>query len=195
MRRNALRLQWLAFGLMAAFMLGLPAWMIIAHERVLAQGEVFLFRTAPVDPRDPFRGEYVRLGFEAETGDWAPPFKSGDDFRSATAWAVLERDEEGFARIARLAAEREQGEPAVEVTWSTYGDGPVTRVSLPFDRFYLEEGKGATTERLLTSTWEEGVRSDPLPAHAVVRVLDGRAVIEDLIVGGRPIQDWLRDQP
>jgi uncharacterized membrane-anchored protein len=194
MTRTTDRFRWIAFALMAAFMLGVPAWMIIGHERVLTQGEVFLFRTAPVDPHDPFRGEYVRLRFEAETGEWASPIARGDGVRTEKAWAVLEKDEEGFARIARLAAERTPGVPAVTVTWSTYGDGPVTRVTLPFDRFYLQEGKGATTEKLLSPTWEDGVRSDPLPAHAVVRVLDGKAVIEDLVVDGRPIQDWLIDQ-
>ncbi|MBK6341440.1 MAG: GDYXXLXY domain-containing protein [Flavobacteriales bacterium] len=47
--------------------LAVPAWMIAGRERVLSQGEVFKFKTAPIDPRDPFRGEYVRLDFEAES--------------------------------------------------------------------------------------------------------------------------------
>jgi hypothetical protein len=35
----------------------------------------------------------------------------------------------------------------------------------------------------------------PLPAHAVVRVLHGEAVIEDLVVGGKSIQVWLEEVP
>jgi hypothetical protein len=37
--------------------------------------------------------------------------------------------------------------------------------------------------------------SQPLPAYALVRVYDGQAVIEDLIVGDRSIHDWLKDMP
>ncbi|MBK6341439.1 MAG: hypothetical protein IPF41_02320 [Flavobacteriales bacterium] len=64
---------------------------------------------------------------------------------------------------------------------------------LPFDRFYLEEGDGAKTEELLQPQWNDGQVSQPLPAYVLVRVLNGEAVIEDLIVDERSIHQWLAD--
>jgi hypothetical protein len=77
----------------------------------------------------------------------------------------------------------------------TWGNDDVQRVSLPFDRFYLEEGDGATTEKMLQPQWNNDTLVQPLPAHAVVRVLHGEAVIEDLVVGGKSIQVWLEEVP
>ena len=67
----------------------------------------------------------------------------------------------------------------------------VQRVSLPFDRFYMPEGEGARTQDLMTPQWTEGQQQQPLEAYALVRVHDGEAVMEDLIIGGRPVQEWM----
>ena len=59
------------------------------------------------------------------------------------------------------------------------------------DRYYLEEGDGAKTEKMLAPEWNDGVVTQPLPAYAKVRVYNGEAVIEDLIVSDRSIHEWL----
>lgn len=180
----------LFFLLVAAAQLAALLWMAGSRERVLRGGEPFRFRTAPVDPRDPFRGEYVQLSFEAEQGDWAMPrpveYAAGQE-----AYAVIERGPSGFARIASLYDRAPAGAPCVKVAYREWGGGRVQRVELPFDRFYLEEGDGRRTERLLAPRWEEPWREEPLPAYALVRVRGGQAVIEDLIVADRPLRDWL----
>ncbi len=189
------RIKWLAFALMVLFQLAVPGWMFVQQERVLTEGEVLLFRTAPIDPRDPFRGEYVALNFEAESGQWATPTDQANDNTRRSAFAVLATDTGGFARIARLTNERPIDSAYVRVEFMVFGTEGVQRVSLPFDRFYLEEGDGATTEKLLQPQWNNDTLVQPLPAHAVVRVLHGDAVIEDLVVGGRSIHSWLEELP
>jgi len=173
--------------------LAVPAWMILSHERILREGEVFKFRTAPIDPRDPFRGEYVRLDFEAESGSW--PVARPDDIQTGeqSAYAILGVDSAGFARITALVDQAPATGAYLAVDYSTWGNESVERVQLPFDRFYLEEGDGAKTEDLLQPQWNDGEMAQPLPAYAQVRVLDGRAVIEDLIVDERSIHEWLAD--
>lgn len=173
--------------------LAVPAWMITGRERILQQGEIYKFRTAPIDPRDPFRGEYVRLDFEAESGSW--PVARPDDMQTGehSAYAILGIDSAGFARINALVDEAPATGAYLEVAYSTWGNESVERVQLPFDRFYLEEGDGAKTEDLLQPQWNDGEMVQPLPAYAKVRVLDGRAVIEDLIVDERSIHEWLAD--
>ncbi|MBK9176483.1 MAG: GDYXXLXY domain-containing protein [Flavobacteriales bacterium] len=173
--------------------LAVPVWMVVGHERVLREGEVFKFRTAPIDPRDPFRGEYVRLDFEAEQGSWAVARPDDISTGEQKAYAVLARDSAGFAWIPALVAEPPANGAFVEAEYLDWDNDSVSRVGLHFNRFYLEEGDGARTERMLMPRWDEDVREDPLPAYALVRVLNGRAVIEDLIVGNRSIHEWLKE--
>lgn len=173
--------------------LAVPAWMIVGHERVLREGDVFKFRTAPIDPRDPFRGEYVQLDFEAEQGSWAVARPDDISTGEHHAYAVLASDSAGFAWVSALLAEPPDHGAYVEAQYYNWDNDSVTRIGLPFNRFYLEEGDGARTERMLMPRWDEDVREDPLPAYALVRVLNGRAVIEDLVVGDRPIHEWLKE--
>lgn len=186
------RLKWIAFGLMVLFQLALPGWMFVQRERVLTEGAILLFRTAPIDPRDPFRGEYVALNFEAETGQWAAPAATQADAARRSAYAVFVTDSAGFAHITRLTTERPVDSTYVRVEFMVFGTEGVHRVSLPFDRFYLEEGDGAATEQMLQPQVTNDTPLQPRPAHAVVRVLDGEAVIEDLVVDGRSIHEWLK---
>lgn len=186
------RIKWLLFGLMAAVQLGALAWMIRDHEQVLEQGTVYKFRTAPIDPRDPFRGEYVVLNFEAEQGRWPMAAGTGNT-GTASAFGVLGVDTAGYAIITELRTGTVPAEEHLSVTFMTWGSDTVDRIALPFDRYYMQEGEGAATEKLLQPVWEVDTLIQPLPAHAVVRVLDGKAVVEDLIIDGRPVKSWLHE--
>lgn len=186
---------WL-FVAVALAQLALPAWMIIDRERVLTEGTVFKFRTAPVDPRDPFRGEYVVLGFDAETGTWPNPFPA--DQHEGTAYAVIEVSKgSGFAYIASVHAERPTDGVYLPVGVKFWGweesTEQLTNVSLPFDRFYLEEGEGPRTEALMRLQGTFGNSSHQLPTYATVRILDGASVIEDLVIDGRSVQEWMQE--
>lgn len=188
-------LKLILFALVAMVQLAIPAWMIVDHERILNEGEVFKFRTAPVDPRDPFRGEYVYLDFAAEQGKWTLPIRSADDGSTQQAYGVLGTDSVGYARIHSLVLEKPGGAPYVRVTYTVWNADTLFGIDLPFDRFYLEEGDGKRTEELLAPQWSEGFVSQPLPAFAVVRILNGEAVIEDLVVGDKSIYEWLKEEP
>lgn len=193
MRRSAA-----IFLVIALAQLAVPAWMIVSHERILHEGEVFKFRTAPIDPRDPFRGEYVILNFEASSGSWRDPHElpaSMTDqapYVNHTSFASLGvSDSSGFAVISRLSTTPPASGAYIEVKhWGMIGS-LITNVDLPFDRYYLEEGDGAKTESLLMAEVVDEVMTEPLPAYAQVRVYNGEAVIEDLIVGDKSIHEWL----
>ncbi len=53
---------WISLAL--AFQLLVLGWMIFERESVLRHGRILYLATQPVDPRDPFRGDYVRLDYE-----------------------------------------------------------------------------------------------------------------------------------
>lgn len=178
--------------LIALAQLAVPAWMVVRYEQVRLHGSEHHFRTAPIDPRDPMRGEHVVLEFEAENGPFALPA----GWTEGALYAELGADSAGFAVITRLSTERPSG-AHVRVTaedWSvSTDDRTVGRVKLPFDRYFVQEGHGPRAEALLQPTWTEDERVEPMPAHAVVRVRDGRAVVTDLVIGGKPLDAWMRD--
>lgn len=193
---------WL-FIAVALAQLALPAWMIIDRERVLTEGAVFKFRTEPVDPRDPFRGEYVVLAFEAEQGEWPNPVPA-EQYTvlaySHPAYASISVDHgSGFAYIASLHAEPPTEGAYLPVRVQAYGgDGDanspsVTNVSLPFDRFYLEEGEGPRTEALMRLQGTGDGTEQPLPTYAAVRIHYGSSVVEDLVIGGKSVQQWMQE--
>lgn len=178
--------------LVAAAMLAVPIWMVYSHEEVRHAGEVFLFKTAPIDPRDPFRGEYVRLSFEAETGEWPCNGLPHDDGLQ-DVYAQLGHGPDGFAEITGLSMDKPASGPYVRAKvrgWRS-GSDLVYRVELPFDRYYLQEGQGRRTEELMMPNRRNETGTGPMESWAVVRVHKGRAVVEDLVVDGRPIKEWV----
>ena len=186
------RVKGIVFAVVALLQLGALAWMIRDHERVLERGTVYKFRTAPIDPRDPFRGEYVVLNFEAESGNW--PLAAGAGNSGNThAYGLLGLDSAGFAIITALSTEAPAQGDHLAVTYMTWGSDTAQRIALPFDRYYLQEGDGAATESMLQPQWNEDEAVEPLPAYAVVRVWNGKAVIEDLVIGNRPLKEWLKE--
>ena len=105
----------------------------------------------------------------------------------------LGTDSAGFATIVQLVQERPSESAFVRVEYMSWANDTLFNLSLPFDRYYLEEGDGPKTEQLLTPQWNADIPAEPLPAYAVVRVLDGEVVITDLVVGERSIHEWLKE--
>ncbi len=172
------------FAALCLLQLVVPASMIHKRETTLRHGEVFKFRTAPVDPYDAFRGRYVALNYEQSTisGDWP----TGEYRRGRIAYAVLERDAEGFARIMDVRLDP-PGNPMflkVRVGWVS---GNRLTLRLPFDRYYMDEFDAPVAEREFMWRRDRGERT----AYALTRVHRGFGVIEELVVEEKPIREWI----
>ena len=188
---TARKIRLLVLAVVGLAQLAVPAAMILGRERTLAEGEVWRFRTAPVDPVDAFRGRYLALGFEQRSA----PIPEGISLESGQrVYVPLYRDDEGFAELGPVG----EGPPGTG-SWlrlpiqytSTGEDGtPRAWVQLPFDRLYLEEELAPKVDAIFLdrTRGEEG-----LPAWAVVRVLDGRAVLEDVVVDGTSVRDLVAE--
>lgn len=172
------------FALLVLVQLAVPAGMILRRELTLATGETFRFRTAPIDPYDPFRGRYVTLRLEAATSP-APP---GESFRAGEwVYALLGEDAEGFARFTGITRSRPEGGAWLRVR-VVYGGGDGTvHLKLPFDRYYAEESAAPQIER---AYWRHS-RRESREAWVTVRVRAGRGVLEELYLDGLPVGEYL----
>jgi uncharacterized membrane-anchored protein len=160
-----------------------PGKMIFDQETLLKEGTVYKFKTAPIDPADPFRGKYIILSFEAnryEVSDYKKWERQQDVYVSLT-------DSASFARISGVSVEEPQNADYIKArigTVTTYE--PYTLwIEYPFERFYLEESKAAEAEKLY---WKSQADSTQV-TYAVVSVKDGEAALKDVMINDRSIVD------
>lgn len=182
MKKTAL----LILGLLALAQLLVPAAMILKHERILRQGELFRFKTAPLDPADPFQGRYVLLNFDSDSIRIASTNAPAPG-RKERVYVVLGTDAEGFCELKEWSRTRPESGAFLKTT--SYGIGnernpvtekwdvPAIRFDLPFDRFYMDEEKAPRAEALA----REETRATN--CWAAVRVYKGAALIEDVFIG------------
>lgn len=173
------------FAALCLVQLGVPASMIYKRETTLRYGEVFKFRTAPIDPYDAFRGRYVALNYAQGTisGHWPT-----DEYRRGrVAYAVLDRDDEGYARITdvRLVRPDNQMYLKVRIGWV---NANLLTLHLPFDRYYMDEFEAPVAEREFMRPRQDRQEHT---AYARTRVRQGFGVIEELMVEEKPIREWL----
>lgn len=91
------------------------AVMVFGRESVIAEGVRIYLRTAPLDPRDPFRGDYVRLRYAMNNAsgisvDWQP--KDYQPKRGDRVYAVLERPIDGHPGAIHTVSHLTNRKPA-----------------------------------------------------------------------------------
>lgn len=187
------RLLLLALVAVCAAQWAVPVYLVQRGQTTLAQGTQYRFRTAPIDPVDPFRGRYVVLDFEAARlalRNGADAFEAG-----RRVYAPIVVGDDGFATLgAPAAAAPASGDYLeVEVQWVNAGE---IGLRLPFDRYYMDEHAAPEAERRY---WEASRprgttdAEDPRkPAFVTVRVRNGYAVLEELYIDGKPVRELLR---
>ncbi len=174
----------LIFAAIAILQLGIPLAMIAKYEAVLAFGEEYKFRCAPVDPVDHLRGRYVALSFDA-TGFSADNAYSN---RVVSRWAELAVDENGFA-YAKSSSERKPSSGVCleyAVRWGM--------VELPFDKYFMNEAAAPEAEdayRKSTLRPNGAGRDWKSDSYLTVKVWHGYAVGERLFIGGKPVEELI----
>ncbi|MEM9672464.1 MAG: GDYXXLXY domain-containing protein [Bacteroidota bacterium] len=179
----------IAFLLVALVQLYVPASMILDREAVLAQGTEYKFRTAPIDPNDPFRGKYITLSFEDTT---VPIVNENDWVAGESVYALLTIDEHGFAQIQSVTKEQpadDQDFLSITVSYVSSNGNRQLTLQYPFNRFYLEESKAPKAERVY---WES-LRETSQTTYALVAISDGEAVLKDVLINGISVRE-LADQ-
>jgi uncharacterized membrane-anchored protein len=165
------RFSWRTGLLAATFLvqLALLISMIAGAERTIDKGRIWKFQTAPVDPVDLFRGRYAALSFPIV---WVPVVE-GEVEQGDLVYALLETDEEGFARFSGVSASPPSSPDHLELVALGASRGRA-RVQLPYDRFYMDEERAPEVDRLM--------RGRLGPAWVRVRIYEGKGVVVDLHV-------------
>ena len=164
----------------------LPLAAIWRHERVVAQGTTVRIECAAPDPYDPLRGRYLAVR-PRETSVSAPEgFPPG--VAVVPVWATLGTGADGLARIESLSLAPVSGPTVIQLAARRGGetDGtPTVGLDWPFDRFYVNERLAPAADALVAERFRAGRH----PPVAEVRLLDGRAVLTDVLIDGVSIRE------
>jgi uncharacterized membrane-anchored protein len=127
--------------------------MAAQREWTLRHGEPVYLRTAPVDPRDLFRGDYVRLDYEVSTLPGSLADSSVGPETLAEGGEVFVRlgvGEDGLARAEQVSVERPEAglylEGMAEPYRHTKEAVGALRVRYGIEKYFVEQGKGLAME-------------------------------------------------
>jgi uncharacterized membrane-anchored protein len=143
--------------LAAILQFGVLAYMAGEREAVVHTGRTIYLRTMPVDPRDIFRGDYVRLSYEISNLDarlWSDSLKqaltnSGDRATFAKDMRVfvsLKVDERGLA-FAEGVTDRQPGDGLYLRGRVEYAGSHGLSVRYGLEAYFMQQGKGLELER------------------------------------------------
>lgn len=135
------------------FFLILAAWLAIIigfigyKQYTVSTGEKILLKTAPVDPRDILRGDYVILNYEISRLDLNEvPQDAGNFSKTGVFYLVLEKGEK-YWQPKRIAKERpKEGELFIKGTIESIH---LNRVSATYgiESYFVPEGRGTEIEQ------------------------------------------------
>lgn len=179
-----------AFVVMICAQWAVPLSMIRDANKTIDEGAEYKFKTAPIDPSDPFRGKYITLNYDIET--YHPVDTTEARFsEQSMVYALLGRDSAGYAKIDKLLHEPPTDDVDYIAVTFNYGYGsvdPRVMLSFPVSTFYLEESKASQAEQLY---WQN--RGDSaVECYAKVMVLKGDAKLVDVIVNDSSIVDVVK---
>ena len=185
---NNKKIIWIAFLLLVVLQLWVPASVIMDKENVLSTGTGYKFRTAPRDPNDYLRGKYVYLNFSETSFETSLPknWKSGQ-----VVYVSIGKDSAGFAKIIAItddAKEAKKDYIKTRVNYVDYQNANKLYVEWPFDRFYMEESKAPLAEE----AYNESRVDSSIISYALVKVKSGDAVLENVYIDNKPIDDYIK---
>ncbi|MBR0827464.1 GDYXXLXY domain-containing protein [Bradyrhizobium manausense] len=179
------------FAAVAVIQFALLAVMIIDRMQILRDGAEVALQTRPVDPRDIFRGDYVRLGYDISEVPAGALQGQPAGTRTPTAFVKLTPDANGLYQAVSVHAE------AVPVTSPDIlirgrialgaNCGPNAprfcaklRINYNLERYFVPEGEGLKLEQ---------ARNERKLTIVAAVTPSGRAAIKRLLVDGTPVYD------
>lgn len=174
------------FAIVTVAMFAAPAFMARQGELVLRHGSIYLFKAAPMDPYDYFRGRYVNIRLEQNYAP-APSDKKLDFKYNEPVCAVLKNGGDGFACFDRLSRTPPEDGDYVKVHFS-WQDKDKAYLLIPFNQVYMNEHMAPEAERAVRD--ELMKRNDACVLK--LRVYRGAAAVEELLINSIPARQYLQ---
>jgi uncharacterized membrane-anchored protein len=160
---------------------------IAKYEGTLRFGKQIVLLTRSYDPYDPLRGRYVRLMIEE--GKFKTDKKICKDRCERTFFVTYkaELNDRGVSEIDDVFLKEPNTElPYLKLDGFYDAYSATIRLQYHFDRFYMQEDQAKAVDR-------RGGRflSGDNETKVVVRALNGKGLIENVLVGDQSLSDYL----
>ena len=162
-----------------------PLSQIWTHEQTLTQGTLIKLKCSAPDPYDPLRGRYLAVRPEQREASVPASMKLQ---RGMQVYATFTTGADGLAAISSLSL-TPPASGAYICLKAGYVYSDKTNIDWPFDRFYINEKLAPEADKWFA----ENIRSAK-GIIAEVRVLNGRAVLADLSLDGKPFREILKER-
>ncbi|CAA0092383.1 Uncharacterised protein [Zhongshania aliphaticivorans] len=120
------------------------------REWIHRNGDRIYLRTAPIDPRDPFRGDYVQLSYALNTIDAAryrSTLAASLPSSDAVVYAVLKRGAEGVYGLDYLSDRQPSSGTFLRGRVSREPNGGQIHVRYGIEQYFVEQGAGIAIEK------------------------------------------------
>ncbi len=169
-----------------------PVRIIRANENILSKGKVFRFLTEPIDPSDPFIGKYISLRFKEQRFSYRTAEKTIDSQKDL--FVILGDNDRGFAKVVDVTNKKPGPNVDFVIAKSSYifsenNDTTSILIYFPFDKFYMDEYKAPKAEKIYRSSNIDSTAH----VYAIVSVLNGDAVIQNVMINDKPIAQSLNE--
>jgi uncharacterized membrane-anchored protein len=182
------------------FQLAALLWMALSREYVVQTGEVIKIQTAPIDPRDLFRGDFVRLDYDLSTLPsrlLAGHLLDQKLKKGQALYVTLQKDSRGMVKPVSVS-DRKPGGNVLFVrgrlirnwTKNKYGSSTVA-IKYGIEQYFVEQGKGIDMEN------RRG-RRNQLQTPMIMEVAlsgSGTAIIKDYKWGDFGVKLTVKRQP
>lgn len=120
-------------------------FLVYQQEQILEEGHTVVLKTAPVDPRDMFRGEYVILRYEIEEEAYDEmSYYEPED--GSSAYVLLYKDSRGVGQVSRVYDYDDRLNPSDVYIKGEVKNGRVRFADL--EQYYVPEGLGLKIEAM-----------------------------------------------
>ena len=161
---------------------------VIHQEHLLRHGRVVLLTTQPVDPRDPLRGDFVRLNYDISDvpRDKFSPSVTGDLPVGTKVFVGIAPGTNQFWQVTRASTEDFTPAPneirLVGKTagwWRKHGQGQPIHLVYGLEQYFVAEGTGhpagkLTVEAAVTAAGQAGIKAVYVDGKPYAEVMNGR---------------------
>jgi uncharacterized membrane-anchored protein len=155
-------------------------FMAVQREIMLRTGKTIHLRTAPVDPRDPMRGDYIDLQYDISSIPFTRIRGNIDRLKSKKAvpvYTVLRETPEGLAELDYCTEEKPLSGLFISgqtfIDWRFFREQCIS-VKYGIETYYVEQGKGRKIEQRRGS--RNSIQTPMEMAVSLTR--DGKALIK-----------------
>jgi uncharacterized membrane-anchored protein len=173
--------SWAGAMLSAVLLTAGLGWMVVDRVQLLRAGREIVLPVRPVDPRDLFKGDFARMGYDISRVDPKLMPKMPPGARRPVVYVTLEQDAGGAWKPVAVARELPTGLAANQVVlrgraWRGSGN----QIAYGLERYFVPEGQGGRIEDM--------ARKSQLSAVVAVRP-NGDAAIKGLVIEGKRVYE------